>query len=388
MGRLGLSRAILFTVTVTFWFAQYAYTPYVNPQLIVMGVTATVMGFIGGAYGLTQFILRIPVGVSADRWQMKFFICAGSLCAGLAALCMLLFHNPTGFLIGRALGGVAASSWVPFSVLYSSYYKPDQATRSMTMINLANQMGRMISFFMAGLFASRFGPQAAFLLSAVGGFIAFGLSLFVHEDKTPSDKASLTIRELLAVGKERNLLITSALTVCVQLVTFATFQTFTMNHAVAIGTAPAQLGYMLVALFLPAIILSFCLSKFILHRMDAKKLVVLGFLVTALYCLLVTFTSTVWQLYLVQVLGGIGNTLTLSLLMGMSVLHIAAEKRGAAMGIFQSVYAIGMTLGPPIMGFLADNMNLRAGFMFMTGIAILSMIASALFLKSTRPFSQ
>ena len=384
MSRVGLSRAILFIVTIVFWFAQYAYTPYVNPQLITMGVTASVMGLIGGAYGFTQFILRIPVGISADKWQMKFFICAGSFSTGLAALCMLIFHNPAGFLIGRALGGIAASSWVPFTVLYASYYKPDQATRSITLINLANQIGRMISFLMAGFFASYFGPQSAFLISAIGGFLAFGLSLFVHEDKAFTDRAPLTIRELLAVGKERNLLVASALAICIQLITFATFSTFTMNHAVAINAAPAQLGYMQVALFLPAIILSYCLSKFILQRVDAKKLVILGFVFTTLYCLFVTYTSSIWQLYLVQILGGIGNTLTFSLLMGICVLRITADKRGAAMGFFQSIYGIGMTMGPLIMGFLTDAMNLRAGFLVMSGISVLSMISAALFLKSAR----
>ena len=384
MSRVGLSRAILFIVTVVFWFAQYAYTPYVNPQLITMGTTASVMGLIGGAYGFTQFILRIPVGISADRWQMKFFICAGSSCTGLAALCMLIFHNPAGFLVGRALGGVAASSWVPYSVLYASYYKPDQATRSITMINLANQLGRLISFLTAGFLASRFGPQSAFLVSAIGGFLAFGLSLFVHEDKTPSEREPLTIRELLAVGKERNLLVASALAICVQLISFATFSTFTMNHAVIIGATPAHLGYMQITLCLPAIILSYCLSKFILQKVDAKKLVILGFIVTAGYCLLVTYTISMWQLYLVQILGGIGNTLTFSLLMGMCVLRIAAEKRGAAMGFFQSIYGIGMTMGPLVMGLLTDAMNLRAGFLFMSGVAILSLISAVLFLESAR----
>jgi len=227
--------------------------------------------------------------------------------------------------------------------------------------------------------------MSAFILSAVGGFAAFGISLLIHEDKTPSGSTSLTIRELLAVGKERNLLIASTLAISVQLITFATISTFTMNHAVVIGANAAQLGYLLVALFIPAIILSFCLSKFILQRIDAKKLVVLGFVVFALYCLLVTYTSTVWQLYLVQILGGIGNTLTFSLLMGLGVLRIPAEKRGAAMGFYQSVYAIGMVIGPLIMGFITDLTNLRIGFLVMTVLAVISTAATVLFLKSARP---
>ena len=252
------------------------------------------------------------------------------------------------------------------------------------MINLANQLGRMISFLMAGFLAARFGPISAFTISAIGGFVAFGLSLFIREDKAPPDRTPLTVRELLAVSKERNLLISSALAVCVQLIAYATFQTFTMNHAVTVGATPQQLGYLLVALLLPAIVLGFFLSKFILKKIDAKVLIVLGFLFTAIYCLLVTFTSSIWQLYLVQIIGGIGNTLTYSLLMGICVLRIATEKRGVAMGFFQSVYGIGMTVGPLIMGLLTDSKSLRFGFLFMAGISVFSMIATALFLQPTR----
>jgi MFS family permease len=381
MSGTNLSRGILFTVTVAFWFAQYAYTPFVNPQLMTMGVTASVMGFIGGAYGFTQFVLRIPVGISSDKWRKKFFVCAGCLCAGLAALCMLVFHNPAGFLAGRALAGVASSSWVTCSVLYLSYYKSEQATRAVTMINLANQAGRMFSFLAAGLFAARFGPESAFMLSAAGGFAGFVISLFVREDKTPADRKPSTVRELLAVGGERNLLITSVMTVSVQVIAFATYSTFTANHAVAIGASASQLGFMQVAFLLPGIALSFLLSKYILQYIHAKHLVTLGFFVTVLYCISVPFTASIPMLYLAQMLAGIGNTLTFSLLMGLCVQNIPAEKRGAAMGFFQSIYGIGMTVGPLIMGLLTDRMGLRYGFFIMAGIAALSALSAALFLQ-------
>ena len=265
INKANLSRDILFGVTVIFWFALYAYTPFVNPQLIVMGATASVMGFIGGAYGFTQFFLRIPVGVISDKWQKKFFICTGCFFAGLAGLIMFLFHNPTGFLIGRALGGVSAASWVPFTVLYASYYRAEDSTRSITIINIANQLGRLLSFLVAAWIASWFGTQSAFLLSAVVGFLGLGLSLLIKEEKAVEEKKPATVRELIAVGGDRNVLITSILAVLVQIVAFATYTTFTANHAVYIGATLAQLGYVQMALLLPGIVMSLFLSKYILR---------------------------------------------------------------------------------------------------------------------------
>jgi len=350
-----------------------------------MGTTATVMGFVGGAYGFTQFLLRIPMGIGADIWQKKFFISFGCLCTALAALCMLIFHNPVGFLAGRALGGVAASSWVPLSVLFSSYYKPEQATRSITLINLANQIGRLSAFFIAGLLAANFSIQSVFVLSAVGGFVGFIISLFAYEDKSSKEKKATSFRELISAGKERSVLVPSILSVFVQVIAFATFTTFAANHAVTLGATAMELGNLHVALLLPSILLSALLSKYILLKVNAKHLVVLGFIITAIYCVAVPFTTTIPQLYIAQAVGGMGNTLTFSLLMGLSVQNIATEKRGAAMGFHQAIYGIGMTVGPLIMGFLMDFMGLGFGFFTMAGLAVLSALGAVVFLRGANP---
>lgn len=381
MNKANLSRHILFATSTIFWFAQYAHAPFINPQLIAMGAAASLMGIIGGAYGFTQFVLRIPVGIISDKWQKKLFVCAGCLCACLAGLTMFLFHSPTGFLLGRALGGVAASSWVPMSVLYVSYFNAEQAARSITVINMANQIGRLLAFVLGAMVAAIITPQSAFLVSAIGGFAGFSLSLFVTEPKQATPQAHATLRDFITVAKERNLLICSALAVLVQFITFATSVTFTPNHAVFIGASPVQLGGIQVALLAPSIVLSFLLSKFILRRMDAKPLVVIGFFLTALYCALLPFTTTMAQLYLVQALGGLGSTLTFSLLMGLCVERVLPEKRGAAMGFFQSAYGIGMTAGPLIMGLLIQTRSLRFGFHVMAGIAVCVMFTAALCLR-------
>jgi len=383
MDKTGVSRGILFAAVAAFWFAQYAYTPYVNPELMVMGASASVTGFVGGAYGFTQFLLRVPTGIGADKWQKKFFICAGSLFSGLAALCMLVFYSPAGFLAGRALAGAASSAWVPYTVLYASYYKPEHSTQAITMINLAHRFGRIVAYLMAGIIAASFGPRSAFVLSAAGGFLAFAVTLFVREDKSAGRKP-LKFRELIAVAGDRNLLVTTLLATIAQFIFFATYITFTANHAVHIGATSAQLGYMNVAMLAPAIILNFCLSKYILQRIDAKWLVAAGFFITALYCAILPFTSTIPQLYFMQSFVGAGNTLTLSLLMGLCVRTVAVEKRGAAMGFFQSIYGIGMMAGPLVMGFLTDFSGLRMGFFFMAGMTFASLLATVAFLSRSK----
>jgi MFS family permease len=389
------ARAVLFLVTTTFWFSLYAYTPFINPDLMIMGVSASLMGIIGGAYGFTQMLLRIPVGIGSDKWQKKLFIIIGCVAAVLAALTMMLFHNPIGFLIGRALGGVAAASWVPFTVLYASYYDGEHATRAITMVNLASQLGRFFSFLLASFAAAYFGTQGAFVLALLVGLIGLALSFGIKEHSTPSSRGAqapsqalrkppLSTRELLAVGANPRVLLCSLLAVVVQVIAFATQNTFTQNHAVELGATTAQLGYSQLALLSVSILLSLLLGKHLLQFIDARLLVVIGFAITAIYCFVVPVTTSILQLYLAQVLGGIGNTLTFTLLMGLCVQDVTKPKRGAAMGFFQSIYGLGMTIGPMMMGVIIDATSLTAGFYTMAGLALATTLLALFLFKKPR----
>ena len=386
MKKSSFSANLLFVVTVFFWFSLYAYTSYVSPELERMGASATFIGLVGSAYGFTQLLLRIPIGIMSDKWQKKFFICFGGFSSGLAALGMLIFYEyPLAFLIGRALSGVAASAWVTFTILYSSYFKPEESTKSITMINVANQIGRMLSFVFAGIFVAQFGTKSAFLVSAIGGFVAFIISLLVKEERRVAGKKPVRLPELLAVAKDRNLMITSILAVCVQIVAFSTYFLFTANYAKSIGAEQAQLSYMNVALLIPSTLVNYIVSKFLLQRIHAKWLVFIGFLCLSAYSFTVPFSNTMMQLYGLQFLAGIGNALTLTLLMGLCVRDINPDRRSAAMGFFQAVYGMGMTIGPIIMGFLVDNWDLSVGFYAMSAIALISAAACIMMFRGNNP---
>ena len=60
-------RAVMQTITVLFWFALYVYVPYQTPYLTLLGVASSFIGIILGAYGFSQMIIRIPLGIGADR---------------------------------------------------------------------------------------------------------------------------------------------------------------------------------------------------------------------------------------------------------------------------------------------------------------------------------
>ena len=74
------------------------------------------------------------------------------------------------------------------------------------------------------------------------------------------------------------------------------------------------------------------------------------------------------QLYVSQMIGGFGRGLVFPLLMSFSVATMAPGAKATAMGVFQSLYAVGMFAGPVVVGVMADTAGLGAGF-WLCGVA-------------------
>ena len=66
---------LLLVITTLLWFSQYTYIPNFSPYLLSLGASHKIAGIILGSYGFSQMILRIPLGIWADRiGKNKIFI--------------------------------------------------------------------------------------------------------------------------------------------------------------------------------------------------------------------------------------------------------------------------------------------------------------------------
>ncbi len=366
-----LSAGLLFAVTSLFWSAQYSYTNFINPELSRMGMSAAFMGLVSGAYGLTQTLLRIPLGMAADRiGRQKPFIVLGCLLTALASAGMLLFYHPLGFLFFRGLAGIASASWVSFTILFSGYFRTEEGPRRISQLNIGNMLGRLAGFLIILLLVPALGVKSAFAFSLTVGALAFLSSLGLRE--TPTGRQGISLREMVRVSKDSYLRNCSIIGVLAQVIAFSTYYGFTVNIANTLNADSAQLSWLSIALLVPTILLNFLLSSCLIKRFSAKALVACGFLSGALPSLLAPLAANMAQLYLLQILAGLSSTMTFALLLGQSVRDIKKERRAVAMGFFQAVYGIGMTLGPMLMGVLVDQTGLRTAFFVMAAVSAAS----------------
>ena len=180
-------KALLCAITASFWFAQYIYIPFLTPYLFTLSITATVIGLIVGAYGVTQLLLRIPLGITVDIVRNhKLFILIGTFLAGASSLGMIISPSPVLLFIANALSGAASSTWISFTVLYASYYDKSEGAKAIGRLNVFTNAGRFAAFIAGGILFERIGIRGLFVASFASGMIGCILALFIkHERRRP-----------------------------------------------------------------------------------------------------------------------------------------------------------------------------------------------------------
>ncbi|NLY51470.1 MAG: MFS transporter [Firmicutes bacterium] len=363
--------ALFGVVTTIFWFALYVYVPILPSYVTHLGASLKMVGLVVGSYGLVQMLLRIPLGLWSDGiGRRKGFIVLGMFLALISGLLMGLWPSVGTMLVGRALSGAAAATWVAFTVLFSSYFSSEDAPKAMGLATFYSNLGQILATFTGGYIAELYGWQAPFVLGAVFGLAGMLLSFQIQETRQLK-RERVQISQLLVVGREKDLLIVSGLAVLVQYMTFATMYGFTPIYAEKIGAAATELSLLTFWSTLPMAAAALASSWGMVSKFGTKRLVVIGFVLGALAAAAVPFAKTLPQLYITQGIGSLGRGVIFPVVMGMSIQTVSEEKRATAMGFFQAIYSLGMFGGPIIAGIIGDISGLTGGFLSTGAVGLL-----------------
>ena len=376
-------RTLFCIVTGLFWFSLYAYVPQMSNFAQDMGASYKMIGIITGAYGLSQTVIRIPLGIASDVLnKRKIFISLGLFKKIISSLMFFDLHSSYSLLIGRLLAGVAAATWVNFTVMFSSYYKHSESTKAIGIINSANMIGQFAAVLIGGALALYLDIRYVFLLSAIVGFAGFLLSFFIEKEEVAVDKEPLKVADLLIILKDVDILHICFLGIIAQLITFATIFGFTPIIATNLGANNFELGLLTTAYNFPQILFSALAGIVFIKYLGAKNTLLIGFSLSTLLCIAIPFVPNLGVLYVVQFFNGIGRAMTFPMLMGLVIENVDSNLRATAMGFYQAAYGIGMIVGPMLLGAIGDQFGLMVGFVF-TGLLGLLAIAS-IWIKARR----
>lgn len=369
-----MNKKIVFMLsTVLFWFSLYAYVPELSTYSGELGAGLFMIGIITGSYGFTQLLLRIPLGIYSDTInKRKGFIIFGLFISAISSLVTFFFPSVLSLFMTRLLAGVSASTWIMFTVLFSSYFKNEESSKAIGIINSCNASGQLIGMLLGGFIAMYLGSRYLFLLGGIGAILGLILSIFIEEK--PINRTPLKFRELLKIPLEGNLMKISILGITSQFVTFGTTFGFVPLVAENLGANSLQLSTLSMISVVSGIFVPTIVGYVLVKYKKERNFLVLGFLISSFVCLYIPFVNSLGALYICQFLGGIGRSMTFPLLMSLSIKDVDESKRATAMGFFQAIYSFGMTLGPIILGGIADATSLTLGFVATSLVGFISIL--------------
>ena len=350
-----------------FWFSVYTYPSFLTSYAVnELKASGTIAGMIVGSYGLTQMALRIPLGILSDVLKKrKPFIMLGFgfsilASAGLAVTALRAGGNdvPQGLavavLVFRGISGITAATWVHFSVLYSASCRADQVPAAMSRISFPQCGSQILAMLIGAQVAGRAGEIYAFLLATAAGVA--GLIVMAGAGEQKPTGQPLTLRGLLETAKNRKLISGTLLATLYQMVAWSTSLGFVQNWArEIIGLSTAQLGMLSVTHLLPTMVFSRFSGTLILRRFGRKTVLAAGFGLLAAACFFYPRTHSTCTLLAAQALLGSGIGLITPLTMSSAIEEIPDDRRGAAMGIYQAVYGLGMFIGPVLAGLVIER---------------------------------
>ena len=381
-----------------FWFSMYTYpsffSAYVSDRLLAPEVMT---GLIVGAYGFAQMILPIPLGIVSDwtRRRKPFVVlgfCASLLaCAGLMLTESLAARGQVGTfthavaLLARGLSGVTAATWVSFSVLYSASYEADEIAPAVSRLMVPQYGSQIVAMLLGAQLAQRVHETAAFALAAVAALA--GLVLVRRVPDRPPEEERLTLKSFAAVLNDRGLKVGTLLGTLFRLVCWGTVLGFVPNWARDVaGFSVSQLGYLSVMYLLPNTVMARLSGACLAPRFGFRKVLAAGFAIVGVACFLYPRATGLWALLAVQGVFGVGMGLILPLTLSAAIRDIPDRRRGAAMGVYQAVYGVGMFIGPVAAGWIISALptaaeGMTVNFYFNGALSLLGVALTLLLLR-------
>jgi MFS family permease len=347
-------------VVFLYWIALYLYVPTLPTYVQSKGANLALVGVVLSMYGLWQMIIRLPLGIAADSLgRRKPFIVGGLILASLGAWLMGTSADAQGILVGRAVTGLAAGTWVPLVVVFSSLFPADEAVRASALLTAIGTVGRIFGTSATGWLNGVGGYPLAFFLAAGVAGLAVLLTLTASEQRHPSHPPSMSrIGHLIT---RRDVLLPALLSAVCQFANWATVFSFLPIAAKQIGASDVTLS-MLVTSNLLVNILGNLTATGLVRRFGARPLALASFVLLSIGIGGAALAPSVLVLAAFQLCIGFAMGISYPVLMGMSIRYVVDEERTTAMGLHQSVYALGMFAGPWLGGIMAEAMGIRPMF--------------------------
>jgi MFS family permease len=136
------------------------------------------VGLALGAYGLTQAVMQIPLGMASDRYGRRSIIIFGLLLFIAGGVVCALASDVNWIIAGRVIQGIGAVS-AAITAWVADATRPEVRTRAMALVGGSIGISFAVSLVLSPLLVGEFGLSGLFWAISLLGFVCLLITAFV-----------------------------------------------------------------------------------------------------------------------------------------------------------------------------------------------------------------
>jgi predicted MFS family arabinose efflux permease len=330
----------------------------VHARGIPGGQSGTLVGVAIGIYGLTQGFLQIPFGIASDRWGRKPVMIAGLILFAVGSLVAAMATDIVWTIVGRAIQGSGAIS-AAVTAMIADATRDSQRTKAMAMVGGSIGLTFAVSLVGAPVLYQAIGMGGIFGLTGLLAVLAIGVVAWVvpHVEQ-PFGHEPVPFATVL---RNPDLLRLDLGIFVLHMAQMAMFVVVPVLLVDVSGIPVAEHW----TLYLPAVLGSFLLmvpAIFYAERRGKVKQVFLGgialmLVVEGAAAWLASGQPGMWPMLALLLAFFVAFNILEAMLPSLISRLAPPAAKGAALGVYNTVQAIGLFAGGALGGWIASHLG-------------------------------
>lgn len=366
-----------YLVTFLGFLDTHLLIPVIALYAMGLGAGVGLVGLIIGLYSIANTPANLFFGRLVDRAGYKRPLVAGLVGDAIAmfcyAACRLPFHLALVRVFHGVTGGVVGPATMAVTIEHAATTKKG---RVMGLYGTAMAAATLVGYGLAGVMVTRVGYHLVFYFGSGLLLVAVVLAAVMPNVKAPvtASRTSLAhdLRRMTGLLRRRGL-VTSYCSIFTQYFAFGAVVTLLPLYVSSLGLEALHVGLLLGTFAVTFFLLQFP-SGALSDRVGRRAPIVSGLGLCSLSLVAMPAVGTFALLAVVMVLYGAAYALLFPSISALVAEHTSSEERGSATGIFHALLTVGVAVGAPIMGVVAQYAGIRLALALCSSVAVLALV--------------
>lgn len=366
-----------YVVTFLGFVDTHLLIPVIALYATALGAGVGLAGLIIGLYSIANTPANLFFGRLVDRAGYKRPLVAGLVGDAIAMFCYAACRLPLHLALVRVFHGVTGGIVGPATMAATvEHAATTKKGRVMGLYGTAMAAATLVGYGVAGVMATRIGYHLVFYFGSGLLLVAVVLAAVMPDVKAPVTAARSSVahdlRRMAGLLRRRGL-VTSYCSIFTQYFAFGAVVTLLPLYVSSLGLQALHVGLLLGTFAVTFFVLQFP-SGALSDRVGRRAPVASGLGLCCLSLVAMPAFGTFGLLAAVMVLYGAAYALLFPSISALVAEHTSPEERGSATGIFHALLTVGVAVGAPVMGGVAQYAGTRLALALCSGVAALALV--------------